>query len=79
MGWLDARNLCREICMDLVSIETAGENEMLKMLIRQRGLNEVWTSGRLCNFNGCDKPHLQPRHINGIKYMSFALKVCLYC
>lgn len=70
-SWLDARNLCREQCMDLVSIETPGENQMIKDLIRQRNVNEVWTSGRLCNFHGCDKPHLQPRHINGKNYNYF--------
>ena len=65
MGWLDARNLCRELCMDLVSIETPEENSAVAELIRERNLRSVWTSGRLCNFQGCNAPHLQPRHING--------------
>ena len=65
MGWLDARNLCRELCMDLVSIETPEENSAVIELIRERNLRSVWTSGRLCNFQGCNRPHLQPRHING--------------
>ena len=65
VSWLDARNLCRERCMDLVSIETPQENKMIQELVAQRNLREVWTSGRLCNFKGCNKPHLQPRHING--------------
>jgi len=25
----------------------------------------IWTSGRLCDFKGCDRPDLQPLHING--------------
>lgn len=25
----------------------------------------IWTSGRKCNFNGCDRPDLQPANING--------------
>nr|CAD7580680.1 unnamed protein product [Timema californicum] len=25
----------------------------------------IWTSGRLCDFKGCDRPDLQPIHING--------------
>ena len=25
----------------------------------------IWTSGRKCNFNGCDRPDLQPQNING--------------
>ena len=65
MGWLDARNLCRELCMDLVSIETPEENAAVTELVRERNLHSVWTSGRLCNFQGCNQPHLQPRHING--------------
>ncbi len=24
-----------------------------------------WTSGRLCDFNGCDKPEFFPKNING--------------
>jgi len=64
-SWLDARNLCRERCMDLASLETPQENEMMRKLIEQRNLRDVWTSGRMCNFHGCNKPHLQPRHING--------------
>ena len=65
VSWLDARNLCRERCMDLISIETAEENQMVQDLMIKHDLFEIWTSGRLCNFHGCDQPHLQPRHING--------------
>ena len=65
VSWLDARNLCRERCMDLVSIETFEENMLVSKLVHQRGLRDVWTSGRLCNFKGCDAKHLQPKHING--------------
>jgi hypothetical protein len=25
----------------------------------------IWTSGRLCDFKGCDRPDLQPLNING--------------
>lgn len=35
MDWLDGRNLCREYCMDLVSIETQEENNMIFRLIEQ--------------------------------------------
>jgi len=51
--------------MDLASLETPRENEMMRKLIIQRNLREVWTSGRMCNFRGCDQPHLRPRHVNG--------------
>ena len=28
--WLDARNTCREYCMDLISLETPFENDMIE-------------------------------------------------
>jgi len=64
-GWLDARNLCRERCMDLISIETFQEFKMVKDIIQKHKIHSLWTSGRLCNFKGCDAPHLQPRRIKG--------------
>jgi len=36
--WLDARNLCRQYCMDAVSVETFRENQMLYNFIEQRGV-----------------------------------------
>lgn len=35
VDWLDARNLCREYCMDLVSMETQEENNIIFKLIQQ--------------------------------------------
>lgn len=35
VDWLDARNICREYCMDLVSMETQEENNMIFRLIQQ--------------------------------------------
>jgi len=64
-SWLDARNLCRSMCMDLVSIETPEENIMVENIMEKFNVNSLWTSGRLCNFHGCDAAHLQPKHING--------------
>ena len=51
---MDARNICRSMCMDLVSIETPEENTMVENIINKYGSDGVWTSGRLCNFHGCD-------------------------
>jgi len=65
VGWLDARNICRSMCMDLISVETTEENTMVERIISKYDVDGVWTSGRLCNFHGCDAPHLQPKHING--------------
>lgn len=31
--WLDARNFCRQRCMDSVSVETSPENEWIKQKI----------------------------------------------
>ena len=54
VGWLDARNICRHMCMDLVSVETPEENTMVETIVSKFGVDGVWTSGRLCNFHGCD-------------------------
>jgi hypothetical protein len=35
VDWLDARNICREYCMDLVSMETQEENNLVFRLIQQ--------------------------------------------
>ena len=34
-------------------------------LFVQYEVDDIWTSGRLCNFHGCDAPHLQPKNIKG--------------
>ena len=34
VDWLEARNICREYCMDLVSIETPSENDLINELIQ---------------------------------------------
>jgi hypothetical protein len=65
VDWLDGRNICREYCMDLVSLETPSENEMIEKFIRDNDLPYVWSSGRLCNFKGCDREDLQPPTVNG--------------
>ena len=38
---------------------------MVQDIIQQYKLHSVWTSGRLCNFKGCDQPHLKPKNIKG--------------
>jgi len=61
--WFNARNYCRKRCMDLVSIESQDEYEWLKQRIGN--VKYIWTSGRLCNFDGCDRPDFFPKEING--------------
>ncbi|XP_012226106.1 uncharacterized protein [Linepithema humile] len=65
VDWLDARNICRRHCMDAVSLETPQENEFVKQRLARGNVRYIWTSGRKCNFNGCDRPDLQPQNING--------------
>jgi len=61
--WFNARNYCRKRCMDLVSFETEAEYEWVKQRIAS--VKYIWTSGRLCNFDGCDRPDFFPKNING--------------
>lgn len=64
--WLDARNLCREYCMDATSIETQEENNLIYRLIQQHDIPYIWTSGRLCDFAGCEnRTDLIPKNIFG--------------
>jgi len=51
--------------MDLVSIETPAEHNMIASFLTERDLPYTWTSGRLCNFNGCDREDLQPISVAG--------------
>jgi len=66
VDWLEARNQCRKRCMDAVSMETEAENNMIVDFIANRSLNYIWTSGRLCDFTGCDeREDLKPISVKG--------------
>uniref|UniRef100_A0A182N8K6 C-type lectin domain-containing protein n=1 Tax=Anopheles dirus TaxID=7168 RepID=A0A182N8K6_9DIPT len=66
VDWLDGRNICREYCMDLVSLETQEENNLIFRLIQQNDVPYIWTAGRLCDFKGCEgRPDLEPKNIYG--------------
>ncbi|KPJ11760.1 hypothetical protein RR48_08066 [Papilio machaon] len=41
------------------------ENEFVKQKIARGNVRYIWTSGRKCNFAGCDRPDLQPPNVNG--------------
>lgn len=41
------------------------ENEFIKQRISRGNIRYIWTSGRKCNFAGCDRPDLQPPNENG--------------
>jgi len=53
-NWLYGRNLCREYCMDAVSIDDQKENEFVKAFMKREKIRTLWTSGRLCDFPGCN-------------------------
>ncbi|KAG8232444.1 hypothetical protein J437_LFUL012368 [Ladona fulva] len=63
--WLGSRNFCRMRCMDVVSPDTKAENEWIKSKIVAGNQKYIWTSGRVCDFKGCDRPDLQPARVNG--------------
>ncbi|XP_058806577.1 uncharacterized protein LOC131672983 [Phymastichus coffea] len=66
VDWLDARNICREYCMDLVSIESQEKNNLIFKLIQQNDVPYIWTSGRVCDFKGCEgRRDLEPKNIFG--------------
>lgn len=66
VDWLDGRNLCREYCMDLVSLENQEKNNLIFRLIQTNDVPYIWTSGRLCDFKGCEnRPDLEPKNIYG--------------
>lgn len=41
------------------------ENEFIKQRLARGNVRYIWTSGRKCNFAGCDRPDLQPPNENG--------------
>jgi len=65
--WFNARNFCRERCMDLVSFESPEEYRRFATMMHFENISSIYTSGRKCNFQnkGCDSNHLQPINVNG--------------
>jgi len=52
--------------MDSVSIETEAENELIKSVVLREKLPYIWTSGRMCDFKGCEnRTDLEPLITNG--------------
>ena len=41
-------------------LETSEENDFIKGRILQGGTRFIWTSGRKCNFKGCNRADLLP-------------------
>lgn len=64
-NWLYGRNLCREYCMDALNINTQKENEFVKNLMKKKDIRTLWTSGRLCDFPGCNGTFTGDVWVNG--------------
>lgn len=45
--------------------ESREENDYIKNRLIKGGIRYTWTSGRKCNFDGCDRQDLQPVIVNG--------------
>eukprot|EP00095_Tigriopus_kingsejongensis_P010242 maker-scaffold76_size406464-snap-gene-3.13 protein:Tk10242 transcript:maker-scaffold76_size406464-snap-gene-3.13-mRNA-1 annotation:"PREDICTED: hypothetical protein LOC100748578" len=80
LDWLDARNFCRQRCMDTTSIVSRTVWHYLKSAIElslvpnmtvpareeEDRVPGMWTSGRLCDFDGCERSeHVKPIHSKG--------------
>lgn len=57
--WIEARNYCRQFCMDTISIESQNEFDMVKKLLEEYLISYIWTSGRVCDDEECDT-NLEP-------------------
>jgi hypothetical protein len=64
--------------MDLVSFETADEYQYFKNIMQSTNVQFIWTSGRLCDFDGCDRPEFFPKNINGWFWSVELLYHCNY-
>ena len=64
--WLDARNTCRNRCMETVSFEDQEKFDFYKGWVAKQNLTFFWTSGRICDFEGCEgRWDLLPKRIKG--------------
>lgn len=74
--WLDGRNICREYCMDLVSLDSQEKNSAIFNLIQKNDVPYIWTSGRLCDFKGCEgRTDLEPKNLYGWFWSSTREKI----
>lgn len=53
VSWLQARNLCREYCMDTISIDSQQEFDMVKKALEDFSVHYIWTSGKICDYQEC--------------------------
>jgi hypothetical protein len=55
VSWQQAREYCRNYCMDTISIETQKEFEMVKKTLEDYSVHYIWTSGKICDYKDCFK------------------------
>lgn len=82
--WEGARNYCRRFCMDSISFESPREYRTFQNIIKTENIPYIWTGGRKCNFDGCDRPDLQPAIVNGWYWAPIGKKIpaknkCPFC
>jgi hypothetical protein len=66
VDWLDARNTCRERCMETVTFDSQEKFDFFKDYIEKANISFIWTSGRLCDFDGCEgRWDLLPKRTKG--------------
>lgn len=68
VSWLEARNICREYCMETVSIGTEKMFDVVVKFLEDNLIDYIWTSGHVCDpsFPGCENDlKFTPRNING--------------
>ena len=70
--------------MDSISIESKQENDWVTGVIRKDDIPYIWTGGRKCNFQGCDRADLQPTIENGWYWAPTGKRIpsprqCGYC
>lgn len=62
----DARNECRKRCMETISFKDQKKFDFFKSYIQKNNISFIWTSGRLCDFAGCEgRWDLLPKRIKG--------------
>lgn len=66
LDWLDSRNTCRERCMETVTFDSQEKFDFFKTYIEKQNISFFWTSGRLCDFDGCEgRWDLLPKRVKG--------------
>ena len=69
LDWSQARAWCRARCMDLVSMESEWEANLVARKMKKYGATSIWTSGHICDHSVSElcytEPSVQPRIVHG--------------